>query len=259
MANALFVGKVARVFDEISSTNDYARSLAHTNHIPEGFVVRARQQTGGRGQQGTTWESAPDQNLTLSILLRPTWLAPAAQFGLSLAVALAVRDTVANAVATAVAPPTVLLKWPNDLYLGSRKTGGILIENVLSGGSLLASVVGIGLNVNQLAFSPALRQATSLALASGQFYDLDPLAERLFEQVELRYAQLQTGQLEALRNDYYQHLLGFGQVREFEQTSDGHRFEARVLGVADDGQLRLLTTDLTERTFGLKDLRWMVG
>ncbi len=214
MTNTLFIGKVYRRFDELPSTNDYAAEIIAKSKPPEGTVVRADRQSAGRGQFGSRWESEGGKNLTLSIILYPAWLAVAEQFYLSMAVALGVLDAVRAAGPIGPASPSpgsspvgkggaslpafdvndegeaafslpagidtglaLRLKWPNDLYIGARKTAGILIQNTLSGRHLQASVVGIGLNVNQTVFDPALPNPVSLALAFGTPFDPDGVAE----------------------------------------------------------------------------------
>lgn len=95
-----------------------------------------------------------------------------------MAVALAVCDALEQALPER--RDALKIKWPNDIYLNNGKAGGILIQNALSGAMLQSSVVGIGLNVNQTAFDPALPNPTSLLNFSGKKYDLDLLAENLF-------------------------------------------------------------------------------
>ncbi|MFN0015858.1 MAG: biotin--[acetyl-CoA-carboxylase] ligase [Saprospiraceae bacterium] len=265
MANALFIGKVYYRFDEIPSTNDYARELLTKSKPPEGTAIQAASQSAGRGQYGSRWLSTPGQNLLLSIILYPTWLAAANQFRLAEAVALAVSDTVSGQIQAAkprdhggrpqnvpqqTGMPTI--KWPNDIYLGDRKTAGILIQNNVSGQFLQSSVVGIGLNANQTAFPPDVLKATSLALETGAMFDLEALAEALFVCLEQRYLQLKNGQTTALRAEYHQHLYGLGEVRTFARA-DGSRFTGAIQRVADDGRV-LIHTNAGEEAFGLKEV-----
>ena len=128
------------------STNDEARDprLAH------GDVVWADEQTAGRGQRGHAWSSTPGENLTFSVVLRPTFLPVGEQFLLSEAVALALCDTFeAFGIAARI-------KWTNDIYVGNHKLSGMLFEHSFSGPTLSRSVVGIGINVNQMAFDLSL-------------------------------------------------------------------------------------------------------
>ncbi len=151
------------LLQETASTNDVARDQGRRGSAA-GFVVAATRQTRGRGRLGRAWESATGCGLYVSILLRP---------GLTLAEA--GRLTLLGSVAAASAVETLTglrprIKWPNDLFIGDRKLGGILIETEPSGTRVGFAVIGIGLNVNHAAedFSPAVRDlATSLRLATG--------------------------------------------------------------------------------------------
>ena len=216
MKNTIFIGKVYHRFDELPSTNDWAVELIAKSKPPEGTVIRADSQSAGRGQFGSRWDSAAGKNLTLSIVLYPTWLETSAQFYLSMALALALRDAVGHFNSSSEGSG-VGLKWPNDLYLGTRKAAGILIQNSLSGQFLQSSVVGIGLNVNQLEFDPALPNPTSPALYFGRSFDLDEVADRLFECVEKRYLQLKSGRRAAIKKEYEQSLFRLGTPAQFRR------------------------------------------
>ena len=143
--------------EETTSTNDDARDAKYRH----GDIVWAERQTAGRGQRGHTWTSAEGENLTFSVVVCPLFLPVGEQFLLSEAVALALTDTFAQAgIETRI-------KWTNDIYAGDRKLVGILIEHSYSGPTLDRTVVGIGINVNQTQFDPALPNPVSMAAAAG--------------------------------------------------------------------------------------------
>lgn len=248
LANTLFIGKVYHRLGELTSTNDFAAALlAASNGVqgtaksrpPEGTVVRADSQSAGRGQFGSRWESAAGENLTLSIILYPNWLEIKAQFYLSMTIALALLDTVGYYLDPATTALSAT-KWPNDLYLGDGKAGGILIQNALSGAHWGSAIVGIGLNVNQLVFSPAIARPMSLALAAGRPFELDDVAETLFSSVERRYLQLKAGNKAGLHQEYEGRLYRRGLLTNF-QRRDGAVFSGTIQGVATDGRLRIET------------------
>lgn len=274
MSNTLFIGKVYHRFDELPSTNDWAANLLAVSanaaspdpspesgqrepaktKPPEGTVVRAANQTAGRGQFGSLWHSIPDENLLLSILLYPTWLEAKAQFYLSMAVALGMNDLLASLSHASLGHS---IKWPNDLYWGNKKTAGILIQNSLAGSNLQSSIVGIGLNVNQISFPPDLPNATSLALVFGKKLDPDEIAERLFECLERRYLQLKSGSHAVIKASYEDHLWRRGISSRFVRNTDGLEFNGVVHGVTDKGLLRLETEQgLAE--FDLKELSFVL-
>jgi BirA family biotin operon repressor/biotin-[acetyl-CoA-carboxylase] ligase len=245
--NTLFVGKVYERFDELHSTNDWAAELIAKSKPAEGTVVRADTQTAGRGQFGSRWMSPPGQNLLLSVILYPHWLAVQDQFYLSMAVALALHDTISR--------PACTVKWPNDVYLGDKKTAGILIQNTLSGASIQTSVVGIGLNVNQITFDPALPNPTSLAAFTGATFGLDVVMVQLFECLEQRYLQLKSGRLAEIKSDYEAILYRRNERSRFVRTADGCLFDGTILGVAPSGHLRVDVANEGVSFFDLKEIR----
>lgn len=265
MSNTLFVGKVYLRFDELPSTNDYARDLVAKSKPAEGTVVRAASQSAGRGQYGSRWESEPGQNLTLSVIFYPSFLPVAEQFRLSEAVALAVLDTVDGEGFSETVPPSTVhrppstVKWPNDIYLGDRKAAGILIQNSLAGAHIQSSVVGIGLNVNQMVFRSNAPNPVSLAQATGSFFDLDKLADSLFKNLEIRYLQLKTAAgRAAIQVEYEHHLYRLGELSKFRHLADDSVFEGIIRGVAADGRLRVEVGE-AERLFAVKEVGLVIG
>jgi BirA family biotin operon repressor/biotin-[acetyl-CoA-carboxylase] ligase len=221
-----------------ASTNSEAQALIVQNRASEGCTVMTDFQTAGRGQRGNQWQAAPAENLMLSVVWQPTFLAAAEQFRLSQAVALGVHDW---AAALLGAGPQLKLKWPNDLYYGNQKLGGILIENSLSGPKIQYSIIGIGLNINQQAFE--VPTATSFARLTGRAYDRAALAARLLECLERRYLQLRAGQVGAYR---------FQEVHPF--IIDGQTVSGQIVGVEDDGRLAVAIGNELRR-FGLQEIR----
>lgn len=256
MTNTLFIGKVYYRFDELPSTNDWAAELLAKSKPPEGTVVRADSQSAGRGQFGSRWESTAGKNLTLSVMLYPTWLEAQAQFYLSMAVGLALNDFII-ALQSAIHNLQSAIKWPNDLYLGNRKTAGILIQNAVSGQHLQSSIVGIGLNVNQMEFDSTLPNPTSLALFFGKNFDLDEVAELLFECLERRYLQLKSGQWATIKAEYEQSLFRLGEPLQFVRPADGSEFSGIIQGVTEAGRLRI-ETDFGEETFEVKEVKFVL-
>ena len=243
----LFTGQQLLWSPACGSTNAEAQRLIGENRASEGCTVATGYQTAGRGQRGNQWEAAAGENLTLSVVWMPTFLAAGQQFLLSQAVALAVHDWAAALLGPA---PALRLKWPNDLYYGTQKLGGILIENALIGPQIQHSVVGIGLNVNQLAFG--IPTASSLAALTGRAYDLGPLAARLLECLERRYLQLRAGQVGTLRRAYLQVLYRYQEPHAYEVA--GQRVHGQIVGVGEDGRLAVEIDGAVHR-FGLQEIR----
>jgi BirA family transcriptional regulator, biotin operon repressor / biotin---[acetyl-CoA-carboxylase] ligase len=243
----LFFGKKIIYLPSCHSTNDIAAELVHTTNVSEGTVVITDEQTAGRGQRGTQWQAGRGHNFTLSIVLKPSFLALSDQFLLSQAVALGVRNYVAEST------KNVYIKWPNDIYVNELKLGGILIESSIQGTGISHSIVGIGLNINQADFQNL--RATSLRLETGHRHHLPEELPKLLQALESVYLRLRQGQAEAIRREYLASLLGYGQARLF-RTKHGE-FEGVVCGVAPTGQLLINKADGTPLSFDIKEVEWV--
>ncbi len=252
LLNTLFIGNVVSRFDRLPSTNDYAWHLLEQRRPPEGMVVVADYQTAGKGQRGNRWEAAAGLNLTLSIVLYPDFLAARRAFALSQAMALAVRDVVAWHLP---GHQLVQVKWPNDVIVGRKKVAGLLIQNSLSGDYLQASVVGIGLNINQRHFPPHLAKATSLACVAESELDREEVMCDLFKTVACRYGQLKQQGTAAVQRDYLAALYGYQQIVCFRKK-DGTTFTGVVAGIDESGQL-LVDRPKGRARFGLKEVEWI--
>ena len=149
------------------STNDEARRRLDV--LDNLSVVAARTQTSGRGQGDHTWTSEPGQNLTFTFVLKFPPCAP-----LSASEILRITQAVTHALREYLLSKGVVarIKWPNDIYVGDKKICGILIENILGGKQVAASMVGIGLNLNQSRFPADLPNPVSLRQVTGRRYDL---------------------------------------------------------------------------------------
>jgi len=169
-----------KLYGTVGSTNDLAMQGAASGG-QHGDCWVAEHQTSGRGRreiggERRDWFSPPGVSLYMSILLRPT-LAPAEAAGLTLAAGVGVCEALADV-------PDLWLKWPNDIFIGPRKVGGVLTEASTQGQNLEAVVIGLGLNVNvpQDDVPTDLREImTSLAIESGRDWDRLRLVHRLYE------------------------------------------------------------------------------
>ena len=150
----------------------------------------------------------------------------------------------------------ITIKWPNDLFVGDKKIGGILIENTLSGNSLLASVVGIGLNINQTHF-PNLPFATSYKLLTGKELDLMDTVQKLCCYVEAAYFLLKPDKLADLKRQYLHNLYHYGEFRRFKRVADDSYFDARITDVLENGRLLLTLINATTLSFDIKELVWV--
>jgi BirA family transcriptional regulator, biotin operon repressor / biotin---[acetyl-CoA-carboxylase] ligase len=243
------IGHKVHWLNEVDSTNNYASQLA-VNPQSHGEVVAALFQTTGKGQRGNVWESKPSENLLFSIVLKPSFLLVQRQFLISKVAALAICDTLG------VYLGNISIKWPNDIYVGNCKIAGILIENSFSSSTLETSVIGIGINVNQVEFPLELPNPTSMRIETSKEYVFADLLTSICIAFEKRYRQLLENETATVNSDYFSCLFrskGFSLY-----SSDGEEFNARIVGVRDSGELILETETGERREFAFKEISFLV-
>ena len=163
-----------RVFKllEVDSTNVWAKAAYNNKLISGGAAIVSETQTAGRGQMRTKWHDEPGKNLLFTLVVDVSHLPAVSFFRLNEAASLALIDVLIKHV-----PATI--KWPNDILVNQKKLAGILIETIIQGTQIKTAFIGIGLNVNQLLFSPELK-APSLTLEASFEFDLPKLFDEIF-------------------------------------------------------------------------------
>jgi BirA family biotin operon repressor/biotin-[acetyl-CoA-carboxylase] ligase len=230
----LFIGHSIKILERVNSTNSYALDFIKQSTPAEGYVVWAKEQFAGRGQRGAAWQSEPGSNLTFSIILRPQFLPIAEQFQLTKAIALGIAAFVAHCLGDST---HVRIKWPNDIYVKNCKIAGILIENVLEQSALKYSVVGIGLNVNQVVFDPSLPNPVSLKLLAGKDFNPEDCLMQLCSFIEKQYLDLRAMDYPQIDGAYYNLLYRRGIWSDY--TLHGQQIRAKIEGVNPSGHLVL--------------------
>ena len=231
------------------STNLLLKELAREQDLKHGTVLITESQTAGRGLTGNSWESEPKKNITCSLLLHPTFLAIKQNFILSKVISLGMKDLLDNYV------QSVSIKWPNDMYIESRKIAGILIENEFQGGRFLQSIVGVGLNVNQEVFLSNAPNPISLKQILKKDLDLDVVLEVMIQRIMHWYEILQKGDLDLITKTYDNSLYqkcGF----HFYKDKSG-QFSAQIESVGEDGLLCLKTDTGEKRCYAFKEVSYL--
>jgi BirA family biotin operon repressor/biotin-[acetyl-CoA-carboxylase] ligase len=231
---------------ETASTNTYLKELSRRRPLQEGTVVYTSCQSSGRGQAGNSWESEPGKNLTFSILLFPQKIPVNRQFILSRLTALAVRDVLSEET------DGITVKWPNDIYYYDRKIAGILIENEIEGGNIAASVIGIGLNVNQQVFLSDAPNPVSLRQITGKVYDLQDLLQRIAGRLLSLYDEANGDGQDVLVSRYKASLYRKDGYHLFSDKNGV--FTARIKDVEPAGAIILCTEDGEERKYLFKEI-----
>lgn len=167
-------------FDEINSTNVWLYDkISEKNDISD-VVVVASHQSAGRGMDKNKWESEAGKNLLFSIALNVNFLEAENQFQISQAVSVAIVETLAQFIDN----QQLFIKWPNDIYFGDKKLAGMLIQNTIEGRMMGVSIIGIGLNVNQIEFSKDIPNPISLKMISSKDYDIEDLLNLLINNIK---------------------------------------------------------------------------
>jgi len=227
--------RVVQYYRQLPSTSDRALQLARVDECETPLVVLAELQTAGRGRGSNRWWAGPGA-LTFSLVVDlKNGQRSVGDTRVSLATALAVRDALSTFDRTA----RFQLKWPNDLYLQSRKIAGILLERPAL--HLNRLVVGIGVNVNNsLQGAPAALQETSNSFcdATGKDLNLPELLIATLNSLEAQYAALAEGQL-PLHDRWNAHCMLRGQAVDVE--SGKRRVTGICRGVDPEGALVVQT------------------
>ncbi|MES2275653.1 MAG: biotin--[acetyl-CoA-carboxylase] ligase [Bacteroidota bacterium] len=248
--SGLFVGQNLVTLKEVASTNNYLKDLlSNSKPVAEGTVIMAESQYAGRGQQQNRWHSEAGMNLTFSLLLKPGFLPLQQQFDLTRAISLGVVNGLQNATGL-----PIQVKWPNDIYYGDKKLGGILVENMVQGSTIKNSVIGIGLNVNQHIFPNWVPNPTSVKQILQKDYDLHVLLSQICSCIEAWYLKLKANKLDEIREQYLANLYWLNQQHDF--ASDGIPFTGKIIAVRNNGFL-VLSTKNGEKEFTLKQIEFL--
>jgi len=235
-------------FDQLNSTNNYAKTLIKEGKAEKWQVIYAAEQTAGRGQATNSWESEAGKNLTFSLIIEPEYIEAKNQFLISQAVSVGI----VNYLKFLINNEPIHIKWPNDIYVGMKKIAGILIENTIRNNKILYSVVGVGLNVNQTQFSKNAGNPTSLSLVNKAQYDIDTELDELTTYVANALDYLQFDDGEDCRIRYLDHLLFFNE--EHEYIVRGEKVFGKIIGVTGFGFLQVQTKDGTILECDLKEV-----
>lgn len=234
--------------DAIDSTNSFIRQFYKGNGDFEPVCITAAHQTKGRGQRGSSWQSRPGENLTFSILYPQEKLKISRHFFLSACISLAVVNTLKH-----IGIPELKVKWPNDILSAKHKVGGILIENIVKTEGIVASIIGIGLNLNQTDFNE-IPHAGSLKFITGKTYDPDEILEKLLLEIEKDLIALPGRTGTDILEEYAQNMFRLDKVSVFSSPG-GNRFNGIIRGVTTEGKLNLEIEEAVFKTFDLKEIK----
>ena len=231
-----------------NSTNTYLKNLLKEKQVKDLSCIWALSQTQGRGQQGAKWISEPGKNLTFSVLKKFENLSSEYHFLLNMEVSLAIFHALKKLYI-----PDLAVKWANDILSSKKKICGILIENTLHKEQISASIIGIGVNVNQVFFND-LPNVSSLQKIMGHPFDLEEVLLLICQELEVSLKSLSPTRFETMLDEYHTHLFRKDKPSTFEYPN-GERFMGYIRGVSHNGQLQVEQEDALMSSFSLKEIK----
>jgi len=243
------IGHNLYILPQIDSTNLYAMQQVTAGLAAHGDVFLALEQTAGQGQRGRKWVSNTGESILLSAVINPRKHTVSQHFRLSAALALAATDYLSSRSGV-----VSQIKWPNDLYWGDRKAGGILIQNVIAAGRWQWAIAGIGINLNQQSFDKDLPNPVSLGQITGLRYQAEEEAKLLCATLEKRWQQLQSGSWTTMLAEYNNLLYGAGTIVKLRRN--GVVTPLRICRV--DGQGHLVAGENQEYQFSFGEVEWLL-
>ena len=217
--------------DAITSTNDLLKDKYNEKSCVDGDLIWANEQTKGRGQKNNTWLSEPGKNLTFSFFKVFESLKGTDQFMINCIVSCAIANALKK-----IDIPNLSLKWPNDILSDNKKICGILIENYVKGDVIIASIIGIGLNVNQTDFKN-INGASSLYNLTKKKFDTELVLDLLLDSLIESFKLCKSMNKRSIIKDYEKLLFCRNQLSRFELNNKF--FNATIKGIDFNGKLIL--------------------
>lgn len=235
------------------STNNYAMKRINDGLSVHGEVIWTHYQSEGKGQRNKSWSGTQGQSALFSIILHEH-LENISIFELNAIIAICVREKISEFIDQ---KPTTI-KWPNDIYIGDKKTCGILIENSFRGNLWHSAVIGIGINVTQTDFDNDLPNATSIFMESGLIIDIESLIQDIQKHIleSLSYYAKHPDQALTIFNN---HLYKKDEkIAYYELNNQDNLMMGKVLKV--DGQGKLwIEKDHELQAYDFGTIVWSLG
>ena len=237
-------------FKELDSTNAYLQRQQSERDI-RNWVISTDEQTAGKGMGSNGWESEVGKNLTFSLAVDVGFMPAERQFLLSEGVALGLYE----ALISLIPAEKLHIKWPNDIYYESRKLAGILINSTIKANLMDTSIIGIGLNVNQMQFQNLPTYPVSLKMITGKDYDLQPLLEQIAEHI-IRKVELLKTDPEAIEQEYLKRLFRYRTWSDYEVS--GKNMQLFMTGIDKFGRLQLIDEAQQSYCFEIKEIKFVL-
>ena len=221
------IGSQKYILSDVDSTSNFAAKLINDGIGGHGSVIMAESQSNGRGQQGALWQSDSNLNLLCSIILSSENLYKVNPIYINWYVSICLIEFLNSKQISAK------IKWPNDIMVSELKISGILIENKFVGSNFKHSIVGVGINVNQLDFNNLV--ATSMKRQTSIKYSIIDLLDDFIFYLQNNEKLIYFDQQKELKRRYLSHLFAMGEERIFK--SETQTFSGKIIGVDEAGRL----------------------
>jgi BirA family transcriptional regulator, biotin operon repressor / biotin---[acetyl-CoA-carboxylase] ligase len=235
--------------DAIDSTNEFLKGLSSNQNVENFTIVTAETQTNGKGQMGAIWISEPSKNLIMSAFVKDFLLDNNRIFDINITTAVSVIQALES-----FNIPELSIKWPNDIMSYNKKIGGILIENSIKSNGTISSIVGLGLNVNQIDFED-LPKASSLAVIRNTSFDKEEILFKIVEKLE-HNIQFWNETKDEMWTDFTNALFKKGVPMPFSDANQ-QNFMGIIHGVTPLGKLQILLEDDSVSEFDIKEIQML--
>jgi len=236
-------------FPVLKSTNQYLSDLLNAGKEIDGLCVRTDFQEAGKGQGQNSWHSEANKNLLISLGFDFSFLQAAQQFSITQMASL----TVLEALKTFLPQAELSVKWPNDLFVGDKKIGGMLISNTVNGKQLKRTIIGLGINLNQTIFPETLARAVSSKQLTGKLINMNDFERNLLDSFlkQAAFLKTETGR-KTLEKNYLSHLYAFDKFRLYEVN--GQKKRLKITGIGEFGYLLMADEQGQTFSFDIKEV-----
>ncbi len=229
----------------IDSSNNEIKRLYRQKLATNGLVVWVLEQKKGRGQGEKKWLSETNKNLTFSVFLDSNSLSCHSKISLNLITSLTVKK-----VLNFYGISNLAIKWPNDILSVNKKISGILIENLYAGQKLNGSIVGVGININQLEF-PSHLNATSMKILLKRELNLEKVLNCFLRFFSFNLETYKD--FNFLKKNFNKNLYGIDKIIDFK--INGKVVKGRVIGLVDEKRFKIFELNGEIKLLKLTDFK----
>ncbi|MBI2472103.1 MAG: biotin--[acetyl-CoA-carboxylase] ligase [Planctomycetes bacterium] len=227
------IGSNVIILEQATSTMDTAKKLAHTS-FKNGAVIFAEEQTKGRGRSGHSWSCTKYKGLLFTLLLKHS-MQPDHLCLLTGTMAVSITETIRETLQLAAE-----IKWPNDILIGGKKVGGVLVEFEKGIKKQSTFLIGIGINVNftEDDFPGQTRlPVTSLAIENKAPINRISLAKALLQDIDKWYSILKNEHYRYITDRWREFCITIGE--KLTITDCGKEYTGKVIDISNNGGLMM--------------------